>query len=73
MSKKTIEQTYKKLSQIEHVLLRPNIYIGSITTELRKVYIVEDLENLDDIKIINKITNYNSGYIKCFDEIQCLF
>lgn len=28
----TIEQTYQKKSQLEHILLRPDTYIGSVET-----------------------------------------
>jgi len=69
MSKKTIEERYKKLSQREHVLRRPATYIGSINSELKKIYVVEDINNFDDIKIVNKIVSYNPGFIKIFDEI----
>ena len=27
---KTVEETYKKIDQLEHVLLRPDSYVGSI-------------------------------------------
>ncbi|NPV12984.1 MAG: hypothetical protein HPY57_14555 [Ignavibacteria bacterium] len=69
MTNKTIEQRYKKLSQREHVLQRPETYIGSINTELKKSFIIDDIENVDNIKIINKIVKYNPGFIKIFDEI----
>jgi len=69
MSKKTIEQRYKKLTQREHVLLRPGTYIGNNQNELRKVFIADDSEYNENIKIINKIVSYNPGFVKCFDEI----
>ncbi len=69
MAKKTIEERYKKISQREHVLLRPATYIGNCQNELRKVFVVDDSEYTEDIKIINKIINFNPGYLKIFDEI----
>ena len=30
MKEKTIEQEYQKLSQLEHILKRPDTYVGSI-------------------------------------------
>ena len=66
---KTIEQRYKKLSQREHVLMRPATYIGSISTELKKSFIVEDIDNIDNINIISKIIKFNPGFVKIFDEI----
>ena len=65
---KTIEERYKKLTQREHVLLRPQMYIGSIHNELRRTFVVEDI-NSDEIKIIQKLVNMNPGFLKIFDEI----
>ena len=73
MAKKTIEERYKKLTQREHVLLRPATYIGSITSELKEMFSIntniEDIENINDIKIEKKLINYNPGFLKIFDEI----
>jgi len=69
MPKKTIEQRYKKITQREHVLLRPGTYIGNCQNELRKVFIADKNEYSDTTKILNKITNFNPGYLKIFDEI----
>ena len=66
---KKIEDRYKKLTHREHVLQRPETYIGSINTELKKMFIVEDTDSVEDIRIINKIVKYNPGFIKIFDEI----
>ncbi len=35
--KKTVEETYQKLTQLEHVLLRPDTYIGSTEFQRTKV------------------------------------
>ena len=35
--KKTVEETYQKLTQLEHVLLRPDTYIGSTEMNRTKV------------------------------------
>jgi len=45
LAKKTIEEQYKKLSHREHVLQRPDTYIGSIETELKETFIVKDINN----------------------------
>lgn len=58
-----IEDRYKKLSPIEHVLQRPETYIGSTTTESRKIFIS------DNDKIILKELDYNPGFLKIVDEI----
>jgi len=73
MAKKTIEERYKKLTQREHVLLRPATYIGSITSELKEMFSIntniEDIENINNIKIEKKLISYNPGFLKIFDEI----
>lgn len=33
MSEKTIEQIYQKKTPLEHILLRPDTYVGSIEME----------------------------------------
>ena len=62
---KTVEEIYTKKELHQHILDRPDSYIGSTkeTTEERFVY---DTENK---KIIKKIIEYNPGMIKIFDEI----
>lgn len=56
-------KTYTKLSQIEHVLKRPGMYIGSIEKE------ISNMDILHNNKIIEKEIEYSSGLYKIFDEI----
>ena len=63
MSSKTIEQTYKKLTQREHVLQRPDTYIGSTKKH------TEELWCFNENKMQKKILEYTPGFIKIFDEI----
>ena len=44
---------YVKLSQIEHVLIRPDTYVGSINNEEKELYVVEDVT----LKNINYFLN----------------
>ncbi len=60
-----IEKTYQKKSQIEHILLRTDSYIGSIEKSEDKLWIFD--ENLD--KFVFKNTSYVPGLYKIFDEI----
>ena len=69
MSIKTASERYVKLTPIEHVLLRPDTYIGSIQTENRQMFVATDYDKLNDIKIEYKPINYNPGFIKIFDEV----
>lgn len=69
MIKKTVEDRYQKLTPIEHILKRPGMYIGDITTSLKKMFVVENITNLKDLKLKENIINYNPGFCKIFDEI----
>ena len=60
---KTIEETYKSLSDIDHTLLRPASYLGSIITEKSNQYVLENG------KFIYKETEFNPAFLKIFDEI----
>lgn len=63
--KQTIEKTYQKMSQLEHILLRPDTYIGSVeqVTELMWIYDTEK-EQIEQRQI-----SYVPGLYKIFDEI----
>ena len=39
--KKTVEETYQKLTQLEHVLLRPDTYIGSVEMNRTKLWVYD--------------------------------
>lgn len=60
---KAVEQKYQKLTDIEHVLLRPSMYIGSIVPHTGQQYLY------DGEKVTLDTVNYNPGFIKIFDEI----
>jgi DNA topoisomerase-2 len=60
---KDIEQKYKKLTDIEHVLLRPGMYVGSIINQNCDQYLY------DGEKVWQENISYNPGFIKLFDEI----
>jgi DNA topoisomerase II len=67
---KNIEERYIKLTHKEHILTRPETYIGSINRETKSIFVADNYE--EDIKntnIIYKEVEYNPGFIKIFDEI----
>lgn len=64
-SKKTIEQTFTKLTQLEHVLLRPDTYIGSVERIQQQVWVWSDSDNCMKQKDIT----FPPGLYKIFDEI----
>jgi DNA topoisomerase-2 len=61
--KKKIEEKYKKLTDQEHVLLRPGMYLGSIKPSNGLRWVV------DNNKIIKKDVTFIPAFIKLFDEI----
>ena len=61
----TVESKYKKFTQIEHVLARPGMYIGEISTITSEQWIMDSKCE----KIINKFVKWNPGIYKIFDEI----
>lgn len=54
---------YKKLSDVEHVLLRPGMYVGSIKHK------TEDIPVLVEGKFETRSITYNPAFLKIFDEI----
>lgn len=62
-SSKSIEETYQKLSQLDHILLRPDTYIGSTERQLQSFW-VHDGERMQ-----YKSVNIAPGLYKIFDEI----
>jgi len=60
----SVERIYQKKSQLEHILLRPDSYIGSVqpNTESMWVYLEEGGMTLKEI-------TYVPGFYKIFDEI----
>ncbi|KAK9283698.1 hypothetical protein L1049_011948 [Liquidambar formosana] len=60
---KTIEETYQKKTQLEHILLRPDTYIGSIEKHTQTLWVYENNE------MVNRSVTYVPGLYKIFDEI----
>lgn len=58
-----ISSNYVKLSEIDHILKRSSIYIGSIISTCSTMYIH------DNNKFIAKTVDFNPGLLKLFDEI----
>jgi len=62
---KSIEDTYKKYTQIEHVLARPGMYVGEIATITSEQWILNEEKD----KLFSKYVKWNPGIYKLFDEI----
>ena len=61
--KKTIEEMYQKKSQLEHILLRPDTYVGSIEKHTQNLWVYENE------KMVHRSISYVPGLYKIFDEI----
>ncbi len=59
----SIDKKFKKLDDIDHVILRPGMYIGSIKPHTSNKWIISDN------KVELKQLTYNPGFLKIFDEI----
>jgi DNA topoisomerase-2 len=63
MSKpKSVEQQYQKKSLLEHVLLRPDTYIGSIEPSTQKMWVYDEKKN----RIVYEQITYTPGLYKIF-------
>ncbi|KAK0627519.1 DNA topoisomerase [Immersiella caudata] len=62
---KTATETYQKLTQIEHILKRPDTYIGSVERQEDKMWVYNKAEGVMEYRKIS----YVPGLYKIFDEI----
>ncbi|KAF6262252.1 DNA topoisomerase [Scenedesmus sp. NREL 46B-D3] len=60
---KAIEEIYQKKSQLEHILLRPDTYIGSTEKQQQTLWVH------DGERLVYKAITYAPGLFKIFDEI----
>lgn len=63
MTQKTIEQKYRKLEELQKVLLRPGRYIGSIQDKTAHQWVLQANE------MSSKEITWSPGLLKLFDEI----
>lgn len=59
----SVDKKFQKLDDIEHVILRPGMYIGSIKPHTSNKWLI----NNNSVEL--KETTYNPGFLKIFDEI----
>ncbi len=60
---KKVEQIYRKLSEVEHVLLRPARYLGTTASTPTRAYLIEN------DKVAWREVTYSPAFVKLFDEI----
>ncbi|KAL2266989.1 hypothetical protein VTJ83DRAFT_4266 [Remersonia thermophila] len=62
---KTATEMYQKLTQLEHIIRRPDTYIGSVERTEQKMWVFNKNEKLME----NRVVGYVPGLYKIFDEI----
>ncbi len=63
----SVERIYQKKSQLEHILLRPDTYIGSVQPVTEKMWVLDAATET----IVAKEISYVPGLYKIFDEVSC--
>ncbi|CDJ41830.1 DNA topoisomerase II, putative [Eimeria tenella] len=64
-AKKTIEERYQKKSQLEHILLRPDSYIGSTEISSQQLWVMPEGEP----RMQQRVISFAPGLYKIVDEI----
>ncbi|KAL1837108.1 hypothetical protein VTJ49DRAFT_4288 [Mycothermus thermophilus] len=62
---KSATEMYQKLTQLEHIIRRPDTYIGSVERTEQKMWVFNKNEKLME----NRVVGYVPGLYKIFDEI----
>ncbi|XP_018431523.1 PREDICTED: DNA topoisomerase 2-alpha [Nanorana parkeri] len=60
----SVERIYQKKTQLEHILLRPDTYIGSVEPVTQQMWVFDEDEGLN-----NREVTFVPGLYKIFDEI----
>ncbi|CAM9110054.1 unnamed protein product, partial [Choristocarpus tenellus] len=60
-----VEERYQKKTQLEHILLRPDTYIGSIEKVTQEMWVYDDVND----NIVKRQATFVPGLYKIFDEI----
>jgi DNA topoisomerase II len=64
-TQKTIEETYQKLSQREHILLRNGMYIGSVDKSLEELWAWDNGRG----RMTKRMLEFSPAFLKIFDEV----
>lgn len=65
LTRKTLEEIYVKKTDLEHVLDRPDTYIGSVKKTIQEMYVFDDTT----LKMLKKQIEVCPGLLKIFDEV----
>jgi DNA topoisomerase-2 len=63
--KKTASDTYQKLTQLEHIIKRPDTYIGSVERTEQLMWVL----NKETMQMEHRVVGFVPGLYKIFDEI----
>lgn len=63
------EEEYGMLGELEHILTRPDMYVGSVDPEERTVMIIRFSKKSDKFKIVERDISYNEGMERLFLEL----
>jgi DNA topoisomerase-2 len=66
---KTIEEKYQKKDLREHILTRPDTYIGSVKSTTDEIFVLEKENPEGGLKMKKQVLTYVPGLYKIFDEI----
>lgn len=68
-----IEKMYQKKSQLEHILLRPDTYIGSVERMNENMWVCQQKEVVEGeaptYRMVQREISFVPGLYKIFDEI----
>jgi DNA topoisomerase-2 len=56
---------YKKMDEVEHVLARPGMYLGSTSNTAMPFFVPDNESN----RMVERVVEYNPALVKMFDEI----
>lgn len=62
---KTVEEIYQKKTPLQHILLRPDTYIGTVEPSKEAKWILPK----DQIRFTHRQITYTPGFYKIFDEV----
>lgn len=61
----SVERIYQKKTQLEHILLRPDSYIGSTLKDTQQMWVLDESQQ----HMVNRDITFSPGLYKIFDEI----
>ena len=61
----SVERIYQRKTQLEHILLRPDTYVGSVEETTENMYVYDEEKNA----ILKRQVTFVPGLYKIFDEI----